>query len=200
MKKNVNLWSLFLIFFKIGFFTFVGGYAMIPIFQREISTKRKWISPDEIIDLFTIAQSIPGAIAVNTSILIGYKLKKNIGAFVTTMGIVLPSYITITVIAYFFDSVEKNIYVQTALRGINAAVVALIVVACISAYKSGIKDKLGIILLAVSVITVKFLGLNPIYVILFGILLGIFIYFFFNSKMREKFDDKKVSDKEEHNE
>ena len=199
MKKNVNLWSLFLIFFKIGFFTFGGGYAMIPIFQREISTKRKWISPDEIIDLFTIAQSIPGASAVNTSILIGYKLKKNIGAFVTTMGIVLPSYITITVIAYFFSSVEKNIYVQTALRGINAAVVALIVTACISAYKSGIKDKLGLILLAISVIAVKFLGLNPIYVILFGILLGVFIYFFFNSKMREKFDDKKVSDKEEQN-
>ncbi len=76
MKKNITLWSLFLIFFKIGFFTFGGGYAMIPVFQREISLKRKWIKTDEIIDLFTMAQSIPGAIAVNTSILIGYKLKK----------------------------------------------------------------------------------------------------------------------------
>ena len=105
MKKNITLWSLFLIFFKIGFFTFGGGYAMIPVFQREISLKRKWIKTDEIIDLFTMAQSIPGAIAVNTSILIGYKLKKNLGALVTTLGMVLPSYITITVIAYFFSSI-----------------------------------------------------------------------------------------------
>lgn len=200
MKKNINLWNLFLIFFKIGFFTFGGGYAMIPIFQREISDKRKWITSDEIINLFTMAQSIPGAIAVNTSILIGYKLKKNMGALITTLGIVLPSYITITVIAFFFDSIEKNFYVLTTLRGINAAVVALIVVACISAFKSGIKDKFGLFMLLLSLIVVKVLNLNPIYIIIFGLLLGCLIFFLFKEKMKEKFQNKKLNNKEEHNE
>ena len=191
MKKNITLWSLFLIFFKIGFFTFGGGYAMIPVFQREISLKRKWIKTDEIIDLFTMAQSIPGAIAVNTSILIGYKLKKNLGALVTTLGMVLPSYITITVIAYFFSSIEKNIYIQIGLRGINAGVVALVCTACISAYKSGVRDKLGILLLLLSVSTMLLLHLNPIYLILFGFLTGISVYFIFPEKMKLKFDNQK---------
>lgn len=200
MKKNMTLWNLFLIFFKIGFFTFGGGYAMIPIFQREISSKRKWIDPDEIIDLFTMAQSIPGAIAVNTSILIGYRLKKNIGAFITTLGIVLPSYITITIIAFFFNSIEKNFYVLTALRGINAGVVALIVVACISAFKSGIKDKFGLFMLLLSLIVVKVFNQNPIYIIIFGFLLGCLIFFLFKDKMKEKFQNEKLNNKEDSNE
>ena len=191
MKKNITLGNLFLIFFKIGFFTFGGGYAMIPIFQREISAKRKWISRDEIIDLFTIAQSVPGAVAVNTSILIGYKLKNKKGALVTTLGIVLPSYIVITLIAMFFSTIQHNIYVKYTFRGINAAVVSLILVACISTFKSGIKDKFAFILLLAAIIVMLVFKLNPVYLIFFGLAAGSLMFFLFPEKMKAKFENEK---------
>ncbi len=103
MDKESKLYKiglLFSTFFKIGAFTFGGGYAMIPLIQREIAEKRKWITEDDILDIIAIAESTPGPIAVNSATFVGYKVAGFWGAFVSTLGVVLPSFVIITVIAY----------------------------------------------------------------------------------------------------
>ena len=102
------LWKMFITFFKIGAFTFGGGYAMIPIIQSEIVDKHKWIDGEEFIDALSITQASPGPVAVNTSIYVGYKLRKLPGAIVCTLGTILPSFIIISIIARFFNVFRDN--------------------------------------------------------------------------------------------
>ena len=121
-------WESFKTFFKIGAFTFGGGYAMIPIIESEIVEKRKWISKDEFVDLIAVAQSCPGVFAINLSTFIGYKIKRVPGAICTTLATALPSFIIILLIALFFHSFQDNPVVESIFKGIRPAVVALIAV------------------------------------------------------------------------
>jgi len=116
MKK---LLKLFWIFFKIGAFTFGGGYAMIPLIEREMVEKQKWLSDDEIIDMFAVAESIPGAIAINTSTFIGYKVAGYWGAIVAMFGVALPSFLIITIIAAVFSQFQDLPLVKAAFEGIR---------------------------------------------------------------------------------
>ena len=116
----------FLTFFKIGIVTFGGGYAMIPMIEEEVVNKHHWTSKEELLDLIAIAQSCPGVFAVNISTFIGYKLNKKAGAFCTTLGAALPSFIIILLIAMFFHQFADNKVVAAMFRGIRPAVVALI--------------------------------------------------------------------------
>lgn len=122
---NIYLES-FGIFFKIGAFTIGGGYAMVPLIENEIVTKRKWIAQEDFIDLLAISQSAPGILAVNISIFIGYKLRGIRGSIVTALGTILPSFIIILAIALFFHSFKDNPIVERIFKGIRPAVVALI--------------------------------------------------------------------------
>ena len=122
---NIYLES-FGIFFKIGAFTIGGGYAMVPLIENEIVTKRKWIAQDDFIDLLAISQSAPGILAVNISIFIGYKLRGIRGSIVTALGTILPSFIIILTIALFFHNFKDNPIVERIFKGIRPAVVALI--------------------------------------------------------------------------
>ena len=108
---NIYL-EAFGIFFKIGAFTIGGGYAMVPLIENEIVTKRNWISKDDFIDLLAIAQSAPGILAVNISIFIGYKLRGIRGSLVTALGTVLPSFVIILAIAMFFHNFKDNPIVE----------------------------------------------------------------------------------------
>ena len=121
-------WESFKTFFKIGAFTFGGGYAMIPIIESEIVEKRKWISKDDFVDLIAVAQSCPGVFAINLSTFIGYKIKRVPGAICTTLATALPSFIIILLIALFFHSFQDNPVVESIFKGIRPAVVALIAV------------------------------------------------------------------------
>ena len=121
---NIYLES-FGIFFKIGAFTIGGGYAMVPLIENEIVTKRKWIAQDDFIDLLAISQSAPGILAVNISIFIGYKLRGIRGSIVTALGTILPSFIIILAIALFFHNFKDNPIVERIFKGIRPAVVAL---------------------------------------------------------------------------
>ena len=120
-------WTLFLTFVKIGTFTIGGGYAMLPLIQREVVDKG-WLSKEDFIDLFSVAQSLPGIFAVNISIFVGYKLKKVPGGIVCALGSILPSFFIILAIALFFTHVQDNIWVEKAFKGLRPAVVALIAV------------------------------------------------------------------------
>ena len=115
-------------FFKIGLFTFGGGYAMIPMIEDELVSRRRWISKEEFLDMVAIAQSCPGVFAINMSTFIGYKLRKTKGALVMSLATALPSFLIILLIAMFFHSFQDNKIVAAMFRGIRPAVVALIAV------------------------------------------------------------------------
>ena len=162
------LWDLFITFFKIGAFTFGGGYAMIPIIQQELVDRKKWIDDNEFIDAIALAQASPGPVAVNTSIYCGYKLKGLPGALVCTLGTVLPSFIIILIIAKFFYQFRSNPVIDQIFLGIRPAVVALILAAV---YKMWIKSKFGLDKLVVALVTViiiVFLDISPIWLVVAG--------------------------------
>ena len=128
--------KLFLIFLKIGAFTFGGGYAMIPLIRYETAEKRKLVDPQEISDIVAIAESTPGPIAINSSTFIGYRTAGVLGAFFATLGVVLPSFVIILTIAFFLRNIMDYRVVQYAFFGIRAGVLALIVKAVVSFFKS----------------------------------------------------------------
>ena len=123
-----SLATIFVSFLKIGMFTFGGGYAMLPLIERELITKRKWIEQKEFLDLLTLAQSVPGPIAVNTSVFVGYKVRGLRGAAAALLGTVTSSFVIILAIAIFFAGIRQNPVVDAAFKGMRPAVVALIVV------------------------------------------------------------------------
>ena len=119
------LLDLFLTFFKIGLFTFGGGYAMISIIQNEVVRSRKWIAEKEFLDLLTLAQSAPGPIALNTAVFVGYKMYGYKGALTALAGVVIPSFSILLIIAMFFAQIRHNPIVDAAFRGIQPIVVAI---------------------------------------------------------------------------
>lgn len=124
----MNLYfTLFFTFVKIGMFTIGGGYAMIPLIEREV-VDRGWLSKDDFLDLFAVAQSLPGIFAVNISIFVGYKLAKVKGSVVCALGTILPSFFVIMAIALFFSQIQHNVWVERVFKGLRPAVVALIAV------------------------------------------------------------------------
>ena len=165
-------WQLFKIFFKIGAFTIGGGYAMVPIIENEIVTKRDWISQEDFVDLLAIAQSAPGVLAVNISIFIGYKLKGVKGCLVTTLGSVLPSFLIILMIAMFFHSFKDNSYVEKMFKGIRPAVVALIAAPTFSMAKSAKISKYNVWIPIFSALLIWLLGVSPIWIIIAAGVLG----------------------------
>jgi len=171
-------WTLFITFTKIGAFTIGGGYAMLPLIEREVINKG-WISKEDFIDLFAVAQSLPGIFAVNIAIFLGYKLKGVKGSVVCTLGTILPSFIIILIIALFFTQVRDNVWVEKIFKGLRPAVVALIVVPCISAARSiGLTWKTAVIPI-VSALLIWRLGVSPVYIILAaaigGLVYGLYI-------------------------
>ena len=180
---NIYLES-FGIFFKIGAFTIGGGYAMVPLIENEIVTKRKWIAQDDFIDLLAISQSAPGilavnisifigyklrgirAVAVNISIFIGYKLRGIRGSIVTALGTILPSFIIILAIALFFHNFKDNPIVERIFKGIRPAVVALIAAPTFTMGRSAKINRYNLWIPVVSALLIWLLGFSPIWIII----------------------------------
>ena len=167
-----ELFDLFWTFCKIGALTFGGGYAMLPLIQREIVENKKWSTEREILDYYAVGQCTPGVIAVNTATFIGFKLKGIIGGIVATLGVVFPSLIIILIIASFLQSFADLSIIQSAFAGIRVAVVALIITTVIKLLKSSIKDYLGVIIAIIAFIISAFIGLSPVYVVIAAGLTG----------------------------
>ena len=136
--------DLFVTFAKVGVCTFGGGYAMLPILQREVVEKKGWATEEELTDYFAVGQCTPGIIAVNTATFIGYKYRGIPGGVLATLGLVFPSLVIITLIAAFLSNFADIPVVQHALAGINAAVVALIAASVVKLGKSNLKDALSV--------------------------------------------------------
>lgn len=175
MKK---IWMLFWTFFKIGSFTFGGGFAMIPLIEREIVDKKKWISQNDMIDILAISQSFPGAVAVNSAIFIGQRIVGYIGALSALLGVILPSFLIIIVVARIFTYVSNIVLVKAALKGISSAVIALLIVAALRVGKASIKYKISPLITIIALALLLGAGIHPIYVIILGIALGLIIYLF----------------------
>ena len=154
-------WTLFMTFMRIGMFTIGGGYAMLPLIQRDV------------IDIFAVAQSLPGIFAVNISIFVGYKLKRIGGSVVCALGTILPSFLIILLIALFFTHVRDNVWVEKIFKGLRPAVVALIAVPCLTTARS-LKLSRKQLIIPVGVAALIWLGgVSPAWIILAAIAGGL---------------------------
>jgi chromate transporter len=164
--KHLNLYlDLFFTFARIGACTFGGGYAMLPILQREVVEKKGWATDEDLTDYYAIGQCTPGIIAVNTATFIGYKYKGIPGGVVATLGLVAPSIVIISVIAAFLRNFADIPVVAHALTGVNACVVALIASSVWKLGKTTLKDPVCWINFLVVLILAFFFGISPAYLI-----------------------------------
>ncbi len=150
---------------KIGVSTFGGGYAMLPVMQREFVDKKKWIDQSEIVDIFAVCQSIPGIISLNTSVFVGYRLRRVPGAVAAILGLTVPSFVILTLVSLFYSQMRHNEYIAAMLLGIRACVVALILSAVVSLGKPAIRNVFGWIIAVAAFVCVVVLGINPVLII-----------------------------------
>lgn len=167
------LFDLFVSFFKIGLFTFGGGYAMLPMLQREVQDRHGWVTEEEILNYYAIGQCTPGVIAVNTATFVGTKLAGAVGGAVATLAVVFPSVIIITVISTVLKNFSEIVVVQHAFAGIRVAVAALVVSSVWKLYRKGVKGALANGIFAASLLLVVLLDLSPVWVVLAALILGV---------------------------
>ena len=166
--------DLFCTFFRVGLLTFGGGYAMLPMLQREIVEKKKWSSEEEILDYFAVGQCTPGIIAVNTATFVGYKERGVLGGIAATLGVVAPSVIIITIIAAVLTNFADLPVVQNAFAGVRVCVCVLILNSVVKLFKSSVKDRWTLaVFAAVFVLSVLLRGVSPVLFVLAAALLGI---------------------------
>lgn len=164
-------------------FTIGGGYAMIPLIEREV-VNRGWLDKKDFMDLFAVTQSLPGIFAVNISIFVGYKLKSIRGSIICALGTILPSFFIILAIALFFNRFQDNIWVMKIFNGIRPAVVALILVPCISAAKAIHLSRMELIFPLAGAVLIWKCGVSPAYIVLAGILGGLIYSFWIKDKLK----------------
>lgn len=174
MKERLRLlFQLFVSFAKVGTLTFGGGYAMLPILEAEVVDRRKWISDEELLDFYAVAQTTPGVIVVNTATFIGFTESRYLGAIVATIGVVTPSVIIITILATLSTAVEGSYYFEKALSGINIAVAGLLISSVVRLGKKSVKSWGGGAIALLSFLMVQFLGVSALVVIPLAALPGI---------------------------
>jgi chromate transporter len=175
--QTKDLVTMFGSFFKIGAFTIGGGLAMLPLIEREFVEVHGWVTQEEIVDVFAVAQSLPGVIAINTSICIGYKLGGITGALVAAAGMIIPSFVSILAIAILFVNAQNNVWVQKAFAGVRAGVTAMIFLAALKLGKSILRNPPAWVLGSLSFLALVVFEMNAIPVIfacgLAGLILGI---------------------------
>lgn len=170
MSKQLEL---FISFFKIGLFTFGGGYAMIPLIQKEIAEQKKWITDDDILEIVAIAESTPGPIAVNAATFVGWRTAGFLGALCATIGVVLPSFVIISLIAFVLGEFQNVKAVRYAFFGIRAGVLALILRALVSMYKKSPKGTLSYMITILAFAASAVFDVNAIVIILLAGVTGL---------------------------
>lgn len=165
------LWQLFFSFLKIGPVTFGGGYAVIPLLEKEMVERKKWITKESIGDVLSLAQTAPGSVAVNTAIVIGFRIAGVPGSVIALLGILSPTIVIVLVLAFLFLQYNQNPLVQAALLGIRPAIVALIIFAAVRVGKTALLDKPAILIGAAALALLLF-HIHPVIIILLGAFVG----------------------------
>ena len=192
MKGNLY-WQLFTTFFKIGGFTFGGGWAMIPLIEREVVDKYHWIDKEEFLDELAVAQSLPGILAVNISVLVGNKLRGFKGSFVAAMGTILPSFVVILLIAIFFSQIYNNPTVASIFKGIRPAVVALILAPVITTAQAARLNKRTILIPIIVALAIWMGGVSPVLCIILGGGGG-YLYYLYTQRNKRRNKENKTKE------
>ena len=167
------LWQLFVSFARVGVLTFGGGYAMIPMLEREIVDRHGWATSEELMDYYAVGQCTPGVIAVNTATFIGYKIAGNIGGVMATLGVVFPSFVIITVIAGIIQNFADIPAVRSAFAAIRVCVCVLIFNSVLKLWKGAVKDKAALVLCLLVLVLSMFFNISPIVFVVFCAAAGI---------------------------
>ncbi|MBQ1959135.1 MAG: chromate transporter [Firmicutes bacterium] len=171
-----RLAEIFITFFKIGMFTIGGGYAMLPIIQKEIVETRGWMTDEEFLDAISLTNSLPGPLAINAATFVGYRVSRAKGAFSAALGTALPSVIIILLIAMVFNNITQYEIVQNIFSGIRPAVTALILYSVIKLAKSAkLKENYNWVVALLAVIAIAFMGIHPVLAIIIAAVYGIFL-------------------------
>ncbi|MFV0478997.1 MAG: chromate transporter [Anaerorhabdus sp.] len=171
--KMKVLMDLFMSWFKMGLFTFGGGYAMLPMIEKEVIEKHHWATEEEVLDYYAIGQCTPGIIAVNTATFVGYAQKGVVGGIAASLGVITPGIIIICVIAAVLSNFMEYAIVQNALSGIRVGVCYLMMISIIKLWKSSVKDKIGIAILILSVVLGYFFNISVLILIFVAAFIGI---------------------------
>lgn len=170
-----ELLSAFAAAFRVGIMTFGGGYAMLPILQREIVEKRGWVSEEEVLDYYAISQCLPGIIMVNTMIFVGQKRKGTLGGIFGALGAVFPALLIITLIAAVLSGFADEPIVKKAFAGIRVCVCVLVIDAVVKLWQKSMADKKCIIIFAIVLLGALFTGLTPVIFVVLAAIAGIAI-------------------------
>ncbi len=166
-------WQLFSAWFRMGLFTFGGGYAMLPMIQKEVIEKYHWASEEEVLDYYAIGQCTPGVIAVNTATFVGYYQKGVLGGIVATLGVIMPSLIIIVLIAALISNFMEIEWVRHALKGVNVAVCILLVNAISNLWSKSIKNIAAFVIFALALLLSLFTGLSTVILVIIAGILGV---------------------------
>lgn len=169
---EISLWKIYALFFKMGIFTFGGGYAMLPILKSELVEKRHWISEEELLNYYSVGQCTPGIIAVNAASFIGYKKRRLAGLISATMGVISPSVIIILLVAALLKEYMDNQYLQWAFGGIRVSVIALIINTVWDMWTKGVKNTRDYILFGVALLLLFWGNLSAITLVILAALSG----------------------------
>lgn len=187
MKSKLSmLKELFWVFFKIGLFTFGGGYAMIPLIEREIVEGKKWIDENDVLDMLAIAESTPGPLAVNTATFVGYRMAGLAGALMATFGLALPSVVIISIISLFITQFQQNTWFQYVFKGIRSGVLVLMVNAVIKFAKKCPRKITTYVLLTAAFVLATFTAIDIAFVLLGAGILGIIYRCIFAKEVLDK--------------
>ncbi|MDO4594757.1 MAG: chromate transporter [Tissierellia bacterium] len=172
---NISLLKLFLIILKINTITFGGGYTIVPVLRDEFVNRRKLIEDRQMIDLITIAQSSPGALAINSSLLIGYKLKNIKGAFVSALAGAIPCIIIISIVSILYSKIKDNEFIKIVLESMSGAISAVLISTAISLMKISYKNNkaIAIFIFLLMIIMFKIMKLGTIYCLIAAAIIGI---------------------------
>lgn len=190
MKKNSKLyWKLFTSTFYLSAFTFGGGFVIVPLMKKKFVDRLKWIEEEEMLNLIAIAQSSPGPIAVNTSILLGYRIAGIKGALVSTLGTIMPPLVILTIISLFYQSFRDSLIIRAMLKGMQAGVAAVIIDVVLSMAGNVFKEKqlISILMMSGAFLATFFFDVNVIFIILVCGLIGA-ISVILQEKKRERKD------------
>ena len=174
-KKNIcTLWDIFKTFSVIGCFTFGGGGAMLPLIQRAVVDDKGWLNDEDFCDIITVTNSAPGALAINAAVFIGFRLRGILGAIVGALGVIIPSFVIIILLAAIIIQMGGQVWLEKFFYGVRPAVVALIVVAAFRIGKINVKKVYDYIILVITLAILIFTDIHPVILIIAGALTGIF--------------------------
>lgn len=190
MNKN-RITEIFILFFKIGAFTIGGGYAMLSLIEDEIVNKKKWLNHEEFLDGMAIAQSTPGVLAVNISLITGYKIAGFLGMFAGMLGAILPSFFIVLFLSQILLTYGNHPIVVAIFSGIKPAITALILISVYRIGKSANINRYNFILPVIVAVLIRYLGISPILIIIATMIIGNVYY-----KIKENRDNKETDTKE----